>query len=140
MKICVYAIAKNEESFVKRWVESMSEADLVIVLDTGSTDNTTKLLKEHGATVISEPILPWRFDIARNKSLALVPNDVDICVCTDLDEVFEAGWRKKLENHWTAETKRGQYRFTWSFNDDGSEGTVFWIDKIIFNFQRHFYY
>lgn len=130
MKICVYAIAKNEESFVKRWVESMSEADLVIVLDTGSTDNTTKLLKEHGATVISEPILPWRFDIARNKSLALVPNDVDICVCTDLDEVFEAGWRKKLENHWTAETKRGQYRFTWSFNDDGSEGTVFWIDKI----------
>ena len=26
-KICVYAITKNEEKFVKRWVESMNEAD-----------------------------------------------------------------------------------------------------------------
>lgn len=37
-KICVYAIAKNEEQFVDRWVDSMSEADVIVVLDTGSTD------------------------------------------------------------------------------------------------------
>ena len=42
-KICVYAIAKNESKFVKRWMESMSEADMVVVLDTGSTDDTAKL-------------------------------------------------------------------------------------------------
>ena len=33
-KVCVYAIAKNEERFVNRWVESMQEADKIIVLDT----------------------------------------------------------------------------------------------------------
>ena len=27
MKIVVYAIAKNESSFVDRWMDSMSEAD-----------------------------------------------------------------------------------------------------------------
>ena len=48
LKINVYAIAKNEEQFVKRWVNSMKEADNIYVLDTGSTDNTVKLLKELG--------------------------------------------------------------------------------------------
>ena len=44
-KICVYAIAKNEEQFVDRWVDSMSEADVIVVLDTGSTDRTVEKLK-----------------------------------------------------------------------------------------------
>ena len=45
-----------------------------------------------------EAIAPWRFDTARNRSLALVPEDADICVCTDLDEVFHPGWRAALES------------------------------------------
>ena len=45
-KVCVYAICKNEEKFVKRWVASMKEADEIYVLDTGSTDNTVSKLKE----------------------------------------------------------------------------------------------
>ena len=40
LKICVYAICKNEEKFVDRWAESMKEADSIYVLDTGSNDNT----------------------------------------------------------------------------------------------------
>ena len=46
IKICVYAICKNEEKFVERWVNSMKEADNIYVLDTGSTDNTVKKLKD----------------------------------------------------------------------------------------------
>ena len=45
-KVCVYAICKNEEKFVDRWFNSMKEADEIYVLDTGSTDNSIKLLKE----------------------------------------------------------------------------------------------
>ena len=90
-KICVYAIAKNESKFVKKWVNSMKEADEIYVLDTGSTDNTVELLKKYGAHVKVKKIDPWRFDVARNESLKLVPMDTDICVCTDLDEVFEKG-------------------------------------------------
>ena len=40
MKIVVYAICKNEEAFVERWMDSMAEADEIVVLDTGSTDGT----------------------------------------------------------------------------------------------------
>ena len=46
MKICVYAISKNESKFVDRCVDSMSEADDIYVLDTGSTDDTVEKLKK----------------------------------------------------------------------------------------------
>ena len=108
----------------------MSEADEVVVLDTGSEDGTAELLRELGARVTVERIVPWRFDTARNRSLELVGEDADICVCTDLDEVFRPGWRKALEACWTRETGRARYRYTWSFEADGAEGVVFYADKI----------
>ena len=130
MKIVVYAIAKNEGFFVDRWMDSMSEADQVVVLDTGSDDGTAERLRARGAQVTVERIVPWRFDRARNRSLELVPEDADVCVCTDLDEVFHPGWRSALERAWTPGTRQASYRYTWSFQPDGSEGVVFWQEKI----------
>ena len=130
MKICVYAICKNEEKFVNRWVESMKEADEIYVLDTGSTDNTIKKLKEKNVIVKQKIITPWRFDVARNESLNLVPIDTDICVCTDLDEVFEKGWRKKLEKNWTKNTTRARYTYNWSLDSNNKPITTFYTEKI----------
>lgn len=129
MKVVVYAICKNEVAFAKRWMNSMSEADGVVVLDTGSEDGTAEALRALGARVEVAVISPWRFDVARNRSLELVDEDADICVCTDLDEVFRPGWRGALEAAWTPGTGQGAYRYTWSFEPDGREGVVFWIEK-----------
>ena len=128
-KICVYAIAKDEIGFADRWMDSMSEADGVYVLDTGSTDGTADKLRSRGAHVETEIISPWRFDEARNRSLALVPEDADLCICTDLDEVFHPGWRQGFEAALAGGAERVRYRYTWSFLPDGSEGVVFWSDK-----------
>ena len=130
MKIVVYAIAKNEAQFVRRWMESMAEADQIVVLDTGSTDGTPDLLRELGAEVTEETVTPWRFDAARNRSLELVPEDADLCVCTDLDEVFHPGWRALLEKAWKPGCSQAVYRYTWNFREDGSEGVVFWYEKV----------
>ena len=129
-KVYVYAITKNEEKFVSRWVESMSEADAIYVLDTGSSDDTVNKLKELGVNVIQEVINPWRFDVARNKSLELVPSDADICVCTDLDEVFEKGWREKLEENWKDDITRASYNYNWSFDEYDNPSVNFYIEKI----------
>ncbi len=130
-KISVYAIAKNEANFARRWVQSMSEADEIIVLDTGSTDDTVEILSSfEKVRVFSQVITPWRFDTARNISLSKVSQDTDYCVCTDLDEVFEPGWRMALEAALEAAPHKVSYRYTWSFNSDGSENTVFNIEKI----------
>ena len=109
-KVCVYAICKNEEKFVTKWVNSMKEADKIFVLDTGSEDNSVSLLKELGVIVKKKIIKPWRFDVARNISLNMVDKDADICVCTDLDEILLPGWRENLEKNWEKELNCLFYR------------------------------
>jgi glycosyltransferase involved in cell wall biosynthesis len=136
LKIAVYTIAKNEEKFANRFMDSAQEADVVIVADTGSSDNTISILSERSAIVTKINIDPWRFDVARNVSLDLVPSDVDICVCMDLDEVMSPGWRKALEDAWTPDTTRMRYQYAWSVNPDGSPGVTFWYEKI---HKRHGY-
>lgn len=137
-KICVYAICRNEASFVDRWVDSMNEADEIIVTDTGSEDQTVEKLRAHGATVHVETIQPWRFDVARNISLDHVPEDADICVCTDLDEVFIPGWRTLLEQAWSDNQKQlpdvtarnAKYLYNWSLKPDGTPDTQLTYCKI----------
>ena len=128
--VTVYAICKNEAGFARRWMESMGEADRVVVLDTGSDDGTPELLRALGAEVAEEQIVPWRFDVARNRSLELVDENTDICVCTDLDEVFVPGWRAALERAWSPEVQQARYRYIWNFRPDGADGVTFLGDKI----------
>lgn len=130
MKIAVYAIAKNEEKFARRWYNSMSEADGIFVCDTGSEDNTVQVLENLGAKVKSIDITPWRFDKARNESLSFVDDDYDICVCTDLDEVFTKGWRSELERNWNENATRASYNYIWSFDEKGNPQVSFNIEKI----------
>ncbi len=136
LKICVYAICKNEEKFVDSWVDSMKEADLIVVTDTGSTDSTIDKLKSHGVIVFEENIYPWRFDTARNISLSHVPEDIDVCVCTDLDERFDSGWRLMLESAWKKNQtqknviKNGRYVYNWSLKADGAPDVQFHYFKV----------
>lgn len=130
-KICVYAIAKNEEKNVERWYNSMKEADLIVVLDTGSTDNTVQLLRSFGVVVEQKIYDHFEFDVARNDSLALVPDEYNIRICTDLDEWLDSGWAEVLRNEWNEERhSRGLYPYVHDHLDDGSEGSIFMQDKI----------
>ncbi len=124
-KICVYAVCKDEEQFVDRFMENLKEADMVIIGDTGSTDKTVEKFKGSGAIVYEIPIKPWRFDKARNELLKFIPEDVDICVALDVDEVIKEGWRKALEDVWQPTTCLGRYQYIWSFNPDGSPAVQF---------------
>lgn len=130
MKIYVYAISKNESKFVERFLRSVSEADGVYVLDTGSTDDTVEKLRAGGAVVIEQTIDPWRFDDARNAALKLLPPDADVAVSVDLDEVFESGWRKEVEKAFSAGANRLTYKYVWSHDKSGGDGVVLKYDKI----------
>jgi glycosyltransferase involved in cell wall biosynthesis len=131
MKIAVYAISKNEEQFVKRFCESAKDADLILIADTGSTDNTIKFAKKHGAIVYNIAVTPWRFDIARDTALTLIPKDFDVCISLDLDEILEKGWREEIERVWKDNTTRLRYKFDWG------SGISFFYEKI---HHRHGYH
>lgn len=108
----------------------MKEADNIFVLDTGSSDNTVQKLRDLGVTVIQKEINPWRFDVSRNESLNMIPDDYDICVCTDLDEVFEKGWRKKIEKLWGPNVDRLAYNYNWRLDNNNNPLVNFYIEKI----------
>ena len=124
LKIAVYAISKNEAHFVPRFCESARAADLVLIADTGSTDGLPDVARQHGAVVHDICITPWRFDLARNAALALVPRDIDVCISLDIDEVLQPGWREEIERVWTGDTTRLRYKFDWGC------GIVFYYEKI----------
>jgi glycosyltransferase involved in cell wall biosynthesis len=130
VRVAVYTIALNEESFVEPWATSAADADVRIIADTGSTDGTVDAARAAGVDVHGVSVYPWRFDDARNASLALVPADIDYCIALDMDEVLLPGWREQLEraheNGWT----RPRYRYVWSWRADGRPDLVYGGDKI----------
>lgn len=124
-KTAVYAICKNEIKHAERWYRSVSSADQIYVLDTGSTDGTAELLESLGAHVVRMEITPWRFDTARNMAMDLVPQNFDICVSCDLDEVFREGWRDALDRLWHDGLGRVHYRFVYSISSEGEESSFY---------------
>jgi glycosyltransferase involved in cell wall biosynthesis len=130
MKIAVYTIALNEEQFVYDWVESAFDADYLLIADTGSTDGTIEAAKSCGINVINISIKPWRFDDARNAALAALPDDIDYCIALDMDEVLLPGWRAELEKVFAQKVTRPRYKYTWSWNEDGTPGLQYGGDKI----------
>ena len=150
LKICVYSIAKNERQFVERFVKSCEDADGIYILDTGSTDGTPEALTACGVNVEVMPFdkwetleqhdklieagkNPWRFDVARNMSIDMCPEDADVLVCIDLDEVLVPGWRKVIEKCWTPGINHLSYFFAWSMTEpfpNGKPRNNFWYEKI----------
>lgn len=119
MVVTIYAIAKNETKFVERFMNACKDADHVIVGVThDTTDDTAEQLKSMGAGVIPVSIHPWRFDLARNLVLMHVPQDTDVCIALDIDDVIQPGWRKELEKVWTADVTLVRYPYITYWEDD----------------------
>ncbi len=80
-KLSVVIIAFNSEKYIKEAVESASFADEVLVLDSGSTDNTAKIAKELGAKVEYQKWLGFgkqkqkAVDLAKNRWVFVLDSD-----------------------------------------------------------------
>jgi glycosyltransferase involved in cell wall biosynthesis len=129
LKVAVYTIALNEAANAVRWARSAADADYRIVADTGSTDGTRELLIKEGVTVHQLAIRPWRFDDARNASMALIPDDVDICCIMDMDRSLEPGWRPKLEAAWKPATTALYCRVVYRSSIDDPRQLMGWPVK-----------
>lgn len=86
MKISACMIAKNEEKVIARCIKSYHAAvDEIIVVDTGSTDQTVAIAKRLGAKVFQ---LRWNDDFADAKNYAISKAKGDWIVFLDADEYF----------------------------------------------------
>lgn len=119
-KVCVYTICKNEEKNIKKWFEHVQDADMVVLIDTGSTDNTLDIIRLFAAynstpfrlefdTLILDP---FSFSEARNYAFQTAYqtimefeedlNEIEnwVFVSIDLDEFIEPGGIDTIRESW----------------------------------------
>lgn len=82
MKLSVIIITKNEAANLGACLASVAFADEIIVLDSGSTDNTLDIARFHGAKVHSTTDWPG-FGPQKNRALALATGDWVLSIDAD---------------------------------------------------------
>src|SRR5579863_8293617 len=84
MQITATIVTLNEERNIARAIESLRCADEVVVVDSGSTDQTREIAIRLGARVIEEP---WR-GYARQKNFAAASAENEWILAIDADEAI----------------------------------------------------
>lgn len=127
LKVCVYAICKNEQQFVDRFMESIGDYVDVYIGDTGSTDGTIETFQKYkNATVFQYEIKPWRFDKARQTCLEMIGPKYDLYFSLDIDEVvITKNWKKLVEKQYTEGVNQVYYTFEPYFDVDGKPTSTF---------------
>jgi glycosyltransferase involved in cell wall biosynthesis len=120
MKVTLYAIAKNEEKNIEKFLLNVKKFDDAVVIDTGSTDDTVQLLKDAGIKVYEHPQTREEFDfsVARNQALSYVKTDWAFALDfnEDVDEFHPEGFVVIADEF----TKFNHLRF----NDNGTDEPV----------------
>ena len=92
-------IAKNEEEMIGTMLDSIQGCDEIMVVDTGSTDDTVKICKEKGAKVFRG--YKWNDNFSEARNVAREKSSAEWLLIIDCDEIFEhdiSALRKFLES------------------------------------------
>ena len=90
--LCLNMIVKNESEVITRCLDSVkSIIDYWVIVDTGSTDGTQEIIKEHFKEIPGELYeRPWRnFGDNRSEALELAKGKGDYLLFMDADDVLE---------------------------------------------------
>jgi glycosyltransferase involved in cell wall biosynthesis len=92
-KLSIILITKNEAANIRACLESVAWADEVVVVDSGSTDDTVSVCKELGAQV---HVHDWPgFGVQKNRALSYATKDWVLSL--DADERVTPGLRADIE-------------------------------------------
>lgn len=90
--LTVNIIAKNEEKNIRRCLESVTWADEIIVLDSGSTDNTVAIARKYTDNVFTTD---WRgYGVQKQRALTRATGDWVLNL--DADEFVDEHLRKEI--------------------------------------------
>jgi glycosyltransferase involved in cell wall biosynthesis len=116
MKISAVLIVKDEEEIVATALESVKDADEIVVVDTGSTDRTVEIARRYTSNIY---YFPWidDFSAARNYGIEQATGDwiysidADHVLLSPMQKVREEAERAEKEGHLTAQVKSWAEKF-----------------------------
>ena len=92
--ISVCMIVKNEEKVLERCIDSLKEiADEIIIVDTGSSDNTKEIAKQYTDKIYD---FEWVDDFAKARNFSFSKATKDYIYVADADEVIDKENQKKF--------------------------------------------
>ena len=106
-RISATIVACNEANNLARALRSLDCADEIVVVDSGSTDQTPAIAKSLGARVINQP---WQ-GYAAQKNLATSHAQHDWILSLDADEEFDADAQAAIRAWKSSEPAADGYRF-----------------------------
>lgn len=120
MKISALLIVKNEEEIVAAALESVKDADEIVVVDTGSTDRTVDIASQFTDRIF---YFQWVDDFAAARNYAIEKATGDWCYSIDADHVLlssmetvrEAAEKAEAAGHKSAlvKSKSGETHVHW---------------------------
>jgi len=128
--ISLCMIVKNEEETIERVLESIKDAmDEIIIVDTGSTDNTKEIAKKYTQKIYD---YEWtdNFSDARNYSFEMATSDYIMWL--DADDIVPKDTLHrimKLKQNMSADT----YMLKYSISNDPNNTFVYYRERILRN-------
>lgn len=138
MKISACMIVKNEEKMLEKTLPSLSQGvDEIILVDTGSSDNTVKLAEKYGAKVYH---FKWNdnFSAARNASLEAAAGDW--IIWADADEFLKAEDLQALRKVLEASEEDAYYLPIYECNVGEETGSNFYNRLKVFRNGKGFHF
>ncbi len=135
MKLSVAIIAKNEEAMIRNCLESVKDADEIVVVDTGSSDKTPEIAEEYTDKVYWTG---WDDDFSKVRNLACSLCAGDWILSIDADEQLESdGMFNILQFLITRTLALPAYRLQLEYSDKTSMGIklirnkagIYWVGK-----------
>ena len=122
-------IVRNEEAVLERCLDSVAElVDEIILVDTGSTDDTKKIASKFSAKIYD---FPWRDDFSAARNYAVAQAVGDYWFWLDADDVVEGENQEKLRRilaHPDADVVFLPYQL--SFDEDGKPQMISCRERI----------
>jgi glycosyltransferase involved in cell wall biosynthesis len=105
-KLSVTIITKNEEENIKRCLASVTWADEIVVVDSGSTDKTVEICEKYGCKVIQTEW--WGF--GKTKQFAVNSATYDWIFSIDADEEVTPELAKKIQKLLSQSSLKSGYK------------------------------
>lgn len=110
MSIAVCMIVKSEEKWLEQCLNSVKNlADEIIIVDTGSKDNTREIAKKFTDKIFD---LPWNNDFSDARNFSISKANSDWILCLDADESISQIDFEKIREM-TKNPEANAYHFIW---------------------------